>query len=195
MGRIIDLSLHLLDLLQNSANAGARHIEVTVTEDQEKNFIEIMVSDDGRGMSPEEQDRVLDPFYTSSNKKKTGLGLPLVAQAATMAGGSISIQSNELGGTLVTVRYTLDHPDRQPLGDVADTIISFMAGNTSVDVSLKYQGSKSLFKFDTREFRTKMDKMGLSQLSFIWEIEEILRDGLALAGYRPDRGGLAHEID
>lgn len=195
VGGIIDLSLHLLDLLQNSAHAGARNIRASVTEDQERDLLEITVSDDGRGMNPVEQARALDPFYTSSNKKQVGLGLPLVAQAATMAGGSVSIEGNQSGGTRVVVKYRLSHPDRQPLGDVAATMTSFIAGNPLVDVLFEYKGPKDTFRLDTKEIRAEVDKLGLGQLAFIWETEEKLRGGLSLAGYRPDRGGLVHEID
>ena len=104
MARIIDLSLHLLDLLQNSAHAGAGEVRVSIIEDEAADILQIRVSDDGKGMSSDEQVRALDPFYTSSNSKKVGLGLPLVAQAAA-AGGSVAIDSEESGGTQVTVTY------------------------------------------------------------------------------------------
>ncbi|MGI6661520.1 MAG: sensor histidine kinase [Bacillota bacterium] len=191
MDRIIDLSLHLLDLLQNSAHAGARNITVSVIEDQEADLLQIAVSDDGKGMNSSEQARVLDPFYTSSNSKKVGLGLPLVAQAAAMAGGSVSIDSNESGGTQVSVSYKLSHPDRQPLGDISATLVSFVAGNPLIDVVLEYKGPEGVFHLDTRQIRTE----GEGQLAFIFKFEEKLRGGLSLTGYRPDRGGLFHEIN
>lgn len=192
---MIDLSLHLLDLLQNSAHAGARSVRTTILEDLERDLLEITVSDDGKGMDPVEQGRVLDPFYTSSNKKKVGLGLPLVAQAAKMAGGSVSIETNQSGGTQVVVQYRFSHPDRQPLGDVAATIISFLAGNPEIDVMFEYQGPKGRFCLDTKNIRADSSKSDLGQLALVWEIEEKLRGGLEMAGYRPDRGGLVHEID
>jgi anti-sigma regulatory factor (Ser/Thr protein kinase) len=190
VGRIIDLSLHLLDLLQNSAHAGARNVHVILIEDEANDLLEITVSDDGKGMSSAEQARVLDPFYTSSGHKEVGLGLPLAAQAAAMAGGSVSIESNESGGTRVAVSYRLSHPDRQPLGDVAATLVSFVAGNPLIDLVFEYQGPKDVFRLDTRQIRTE----GEGQLAFIAKFEEKLRGGLSSAGYRPDRGGLFHEV-
>lgn len=191
MGRIIDLSLHLLDLLQNSANAGARNVQVSVVEDEQSDLLEITVSDDGKGMSSSEQASALDPFCTSSSHKKVGLGLSLAAQAASMAGGSVFIESNQSKGTRVTVRYRLSHPDRQPLGDIAATLVSFMAGNPLIDVVFEYNGPKDVFRLDTKQIRTG----GEGQLAFILKFEEKLRGGLSSAGYRPDRGGLFHEIN
>ncbi|MGI6628766.1 MAG: ATP-binding protein [Bacillota bacterium] len=192
---MIDLSLHLLDLLQNSAHAGARNVRVGIVESVERDLLEITVSDDGKGMSSDEQARALDPFYTSSAKKKVGLGLPLVVQAAKMAGGSVYVENNLPRGTRVIVRYRLNHPDRQPMGDIAATTISFLAGNQAVDVLFSYQGPTGVFDLDTRELRTQGDNENMGQLAFLWMIEEKLRDGLDSAGYRPDRGGFVLEID
>ena len=66
---MVDLSLHLLDLLQNSAHAGARNVEVLIVEDLEQDLLEVTVSDDGKGITSDEIERVLDPFYTTSTKK------------------------------------------------------------------------------------------------------------------------------
>lgn len=190
MARIIDLSLHLLDLLQNSAHAGAGEVRVSIIEDEAADILQIRVSDDGKGMSSDEQVRALDPFYTSSNSKKVGLGLPLVAQAAAMAGGSVAIDSEESGGTQVTVTYKLSHPDRQPLGDIPATLVSFMAGNPWIDLVFEYRGPTGSLRSDTKEIR----KEGEGQLAFVVKFEEKLRGGLSSAGYRPDRGGLFHEV-
>jgi hypothetical protein len=192
---MIDLSLHLLDLMQNSAHAGAQNVHVGILESIDEDLLEVTVSDDGKGMSRDDQARALDPFYTSSPRKKVGLGLPLVVQAAKMAGGSVSIETNLSGGTRVTVRYRLNHPDRQPLGDIPATIISFLAGNPAIDVLFSYQGPNGVFGLDTKQLRTQVDNENMGQLAFLWMIEEKLRDGLDTAGYRPDRGGFVFEID
>ena len=85
---MLDISLHLLDLLQNCAHAGATKVDVIVLEDAEADLLEITVRDNGRGMEEVTVKKALDPFYSSSDKR-VGLGLPFVAQAAAMAGGTV----------------------------------------------------------------------------------------------------------
>ena len=48
-----ELSLNILDIAQNSINAGASLVEITVAEDHDRDLLTITVSDNGRGMSPD----------------------------------------------------------------------------------------------------------------------------------------------
>ncbi|MCU0243866.1 MAG: ATP-binding protein, partial [Acidobacteria bacterium] len=81
-----DLSLHVLDLVENAAAAGARRVSLSVTESAARDQLVIRVTDDGRGLSPEEKARAFDPFFTTG-RKRTGLGLPLLAHTAEACGG------------------------------------------------------------------------------------------------------------
>ncbi|GAH27501.1 unnamed protein product, partial [marine sediment metagenome] len=49
--------------------------------------------DDGKGMDEKTLKDVLDPFFTTKNTRKVGLGLSLLAQSAEESGGSIKIES------------------------------------------------------------------------------------------------------
>ncbi|HHW18842.1 MAG TPA: ATP-binding protein [Firmicutes bacterium] len=191
---MIDISLHLLDLLQNSAHAGASSISVLVVEDQEHDSLEVVVKDNGVGMDEREKELALDPFYSSSPGKRVGLGLPLVLQTAQMAGGKVSIESAPGSGTKVTVQYRLSHIDRQPLGDLASTLVSFMAGNPHVNICFLYKGPHGEFAFDSEKALQGIDTQYLGQVGVICQIEEKLREGLAKAGFKPDRGGLLFEV-
>jgi signal transduction histidine kinase len=84
-----DLSLHILDIAENAIRAAASVVEVDVEERQGEDALTITISDDGRGMSREELDKALDPFFTTKSHKRVGLGLPLLAQAAREAGGDM----------------------------------------------------------------------------------------------------------
>lgn len=48
-----ELSLHILDIVQNSVSAGATLVTVTVEEDRGGNLLTIRIGDNGRGMSPD----------------------------------------------------------------------------------------------------------------------------------------------
>ena len=65
-----DLSLHLLDIAQNSITAGARRLDLELTEAGET--ITLTVADDGRGMAPELLAQVSDPFTTTRTTRKMG---------------------------------------------------------------------------------------------------------------------------
>ncbi len=73
-----DLSLHILDLAENAISAGAGRIEIVVNENERRDLLTVRVTDDGRGMTAEEADRALDPFFTTK-RKRTGLGLALLS--------------------------------------------------------------------------------------------------------------------
>lgn len=182
---MVDISLHLLDLLQNSSRAGATCVSVLIEDNQEEDRLRLTVSDDGRGMNEQEVKLAVDPFY-SSDGKKTGLGLPMVIQAAQMAGGTVDIKAEQGSGTRVQVLFRRSHVDRQPFGDPVASMIAFLAGNSNVAVVFEYRGPKGTFRFDSASEMTDEGGKPLGQLAFLWAVEERLRDGLAKAGFRPD---------
>ena len=128
-----DLSLHILDLLENSIRAGATLVAVTVIQDQVRDWLTIKVEDNGFGIQdPIEQ--VADPFYTTKPGKKTGLGLSLFKAAAERTGGSLEIGTSELGGASVQASLRLRHLDRCPLGDLAATLSSMVCTNPGLEL-------------------------------------------------------------
>ncbi len=128
-----DLSLYLLDILENSVRAGARVIAVGVAADPAADRLVMTVEDDGPGL-PVSPERVLDPFFTTKPDKKTGLGLSLFRQAAEGAGGDLSVgRSETLGGVAVRAEMSLGHVDRPPLGDVATSLLTMVATNPDVE--------------------------------------------------------------
>ena len=70
-----DLSLHLLDLAQNSITAGASLVTVRLTL-EESGMLTMQLEDNGKGMSPELLQRVTSPFATTRTTRKVGLGIP-----------------------------------------------------------------------------------------------------------------------
>ena len=117
-----DLSLYLLDVLENSVRAGATTISVGIAADHPADTLLISVEDDGPGL-PVTPDEALDPFFTTKQGKKTGLGLSLFRQAAEAAGGGLSVgRSDRLGGVAVRAWMGLADVDRPPLGDVAASL-------------------------------------------------------------------------
>jgi signal transduction histidine kinase len=83
-----ELSLHILDIIQNSIAANADKIQLTIKEDKTEDILEICVKDNGKGMTEEEVKKVIDPFYTTRTTRKVGLGIPLFKANAEACNGS-----------------------------------------------------------------------------------------------------------
>ena len=133
-----DLSLYLLDILENSARAGATRVTVNIVADRAADTLTIAVEDDGPGL-PVEPQQALDPFFTTKQNKKTGLGLSLFRQAAEAAGGGLSVgRSADLGGVVVRAWMSLANVDRPPLGDVATSILTMVATNPQIQFSIAW---------------------------------------------------------
>ena len=147
-----DLSLHLLDLTQNSVTAGASLVEILLTL-EENGWLTMVIRDDGRGMSPELLARVTSPFATTRTTRKVGLGLPLYRMAAEQTGGSFSIESVEGEGTTVTAVFHRDHLDCPPMGDLAGTVALLIQGSPWIDFTLLHTTPKGGYEFTTEEIR------------------------------------------
>ena len=117
-----DLSLHILDLVENSIKAGAHSVDIAVREDQPRDELSIEIRDDGPGMSEAELRQATDPFFTTRTERRVGLGLALFEQAATEAGGRCTVESQPGHGTTVRGVFQLGHLDRRPWGDITSTI-------------------------------------------------------------------------
>jgi len=136
-----DLSLHILDLMENSIRAGAGAIAVTVAVEPDQGTLEIVVEDDGPGLkvAPEV---ALDPFYTTKDGKRVGLGLSLFREAVEAVDGMLTLEKSELGGLKVRGVMALRHVDRRPLGDLAATLSSVICTNPHLDLTCRLRVGK-----------------------------------------------------
>jgi C4-dicarboxylate-specific signal transduction histidine kinase len=132
-----DISLHILDVAENSIAADATEIGICITEDAKGDKLTVEIKDNGRGMDEEMVTKALDPFFTSKPGKRVGLGIPLLAQAAREGEGSFDIVSKPDGGTTLVATFVLSHPDRKPLGDVDGTVR--MLQRTHPEITLTYE--------------------------------------------------------
>ena len=106
LGDAIALEQLLLNLLLNSAQAMGPSGRASVTTEIDGSDVRIVVIDLGGGISPEDLEHVLDPFF-STKAEGTGLGLPIARQIAAAHGGSLRIESAPGVGTRVDVRLPL----------------------------------------------------------------------------------------
>ena len=134
-----DLSLHILDIAENAIRAKAKKIRIEVLEDEASDRLSVIVQDDGLGMDEQTLKKAQDPFFTTKDGKKFGLGLSLLHQATQEAGGVLKIDSQEAKGTKVVAKFKLSHPDTKPLGDLLETIAVLVASNPGVHFIYEYR--------------------------------------------------------
>jgi hypothetical protein len=139
-----ELSLHILDLVENAIRAGATVISIAVEEEPARDTLSISVDDNGPGL-PVTAEEAADPFFTTKGGKKTGLGLSMMKFRAEQTGGRFLLEGSRLGGVAVKASMPLSSVDRSPLGDLAATLASVVATNPDVDV-------RSLLRVDGREW-------------------------------------------
>jgi len=179
---MMELSMHVLDVVENSTRAGAKRVTIAITEDREKDDLAIVVTDDGAGMAPETLKKVLDPFYTSKTVRRIGLGLPMFSQAAKKADGSFSVESKAGEGTKVSAHFKHGHIDRQPLGDMADTIITLVAGYPDVDLVYTHRMGSNTYILDTREIKQELEDVPINNTRILQFIQKDIKSGLKEIG-------------
>lgn len=176
---MLEISLHILDVVNNSVKAGASLIGVTVCENKKDNLLSVIITDDGCGMDEDFLRTVTDPFKTTRTTRKVGMGLSLFKAAAEAAGGSFSISSQKGKGTTVSASFVYDHIDRQPLGNMAETITTVLSGNPAIDFLYSHSVDDRQFLLDTREVRQILgDEVELSGTNVILWLTDYITEGV-----------------
>jgi hypothetical protein len=157
-----DISLHILDVAQNSVAAGATLISIRIADNPESDSFVLEVEDNGRGIPRDVLRKVLDPFYTTRTTRNVGLGLSLLAQSARDTGGDISVKSEEGRGATVTARFRPSHIDMKPIGDIASSLLTLIAGNPSLDFFFSYEKAGARFEFDTEGIKKVLEEVPLT---------------------------------
>ena len=173
-----ELSLHILDIAENSVKAKAKLIEITVSEDTQKNLLTIEIKDNGCGMSEEFLSRVKDPFSTTRTTRRVGMGLSLFEAAAEQCGGALEISSKEGVGTIVSVTFTLNHIDRAPLGDMAGTMQTLIGGSPDIDFIFRHKKDGQEFLLDTANMREMLGGVPLDTPEVILWIGDFINEGI-----------------
>jgi hypothetical protein len=171
-----ELSLHILDIVQNSTNAKASEISIDLLEDLQANVFEIHIADNGCGIQEERLNAITDPFSTSRSTRRVGLGLSLLQAAAEQCDGSMTIQSREGQGTIVKTRFKHDHIDRVPLGDIVSTIITLISGHPTVEFSYRHRVNDKLFEFDTAVVKQELGDLPISEIAVLNFLAEYMQE-------------------
>lgn len=173
-----ELSLHILDICQNSIKANATLIKIIIEENTFLNQYKITIEDNGYGMSKKTLSSVADPFFTTRLTRKVGLGISLFKMAAEMTEGSFSIESEENVGTSIVTNFNHDHIDRAPLGDIEETMSILILNENNIDIYYEHTYNNRKYVFDTREVKQILDGLPLTDYSIIMWIKNNIKDGI-----------------
>lgn len=171
-----ELSLNVLDVVENSTRAGASLIEIDVTIKNAEDTLTIKINDNGCGMDKYQVLAVTDPFFTTRTTRKVGLGVPFFKYAAESTGGSFDIDSAVGEGTRVTAVFGLSNIDRMPLGDMAGTIQTLVCCHPDIDFIYRYAYDEKGFTMDTREFREILGGVPLNAPEVLEYVKSYLKE-------------------
>lgn len=174
-----DISLHILDIAENSLRAGAKKIEIILSRDIQKDLLGVQVNDDGRGMDGPTLAKAWDPFFTTKHKK-TGLGIPFLIQAAEQTGGQVAIDSAPGQGTSVAATFHRSHMDCPPIGNMAETILTLIAGHPDREYIYEEREGDRSFRFDTREIKTDLDGVPITEPAVLKAIGDLLKENIRI---------------
>lgn len=173
-----DISLHLLDLAQNSIAAGANLVEVSIRELPKEDCTWIQIRDNGKGMDEHQLNQAVSPFYTTRTTRKVGLGIPLFRASAEATGGSLQIQSHKGTGTTLLALFHSSHIDCLPMGKLEDSMVSLIFLNPEVNFVYSHEIMGRQFQLDTREIRKILGEVNITDPEVIDWIKDYIKNGL-----------------
>ena len=174
-----ELSLHILDVIQNAVEAGATRVQVSIVEDAEEDRMEIEILDNGRGMDAEILEQVKNPFYTTRATRHIGLGVPLFLAATRQCEGDLSLDSEPGKGTRLRATFRYSHIDRAPLGDLPEALFAILLSEHPVDIDYIHRIGTREFRFDSSEIREELAPVPLNHPRVRNWLMEVLREGEA----------------
>lgn len=173
-----ELSLHVLDIAENSVNASATIIEITIDENLNNDELLITISDNGNGMTPEIAAKICDPFVTSRTTRKVGLGIPFLKAAAEACNGYLKILSEIDHGTTISTKFQHSHIDRMPLGDIETTFLNLMIGFPEINWIFNYRKNDRIFRLNDIEIKDTLGEVPLSEPAVINYLKDLLHAGI-----------------
>ena len=168
------LSDVIADTAQNSIEAGASDVQVSVVEAGGR--ISVDIRDNGKGMDESVLKRAFDPFYTEPgkhDKRKVGLGLPLLKQICEMCGGGVSLESKKGKGTHLSYFFDAGNIDLPPMGDLAGTVLALFNYPGSFEMVFSRRKGENAYSISRNELSEAVG--GLDTLDGLNIAKEFLR--------------------
>lgn len=138
---------YIADIVENSIEAAATQINVTIIEKAAR--VVIRIADNGIGIAGEQLQNVIDPFYTTKQTgrrhRRVGLGLSFLKQLTAETAGEFTLNSQPGKGTTVQFALDAENIDVPPLGDLVScflTLLTFESDEYNLDIT-RFKGEQS----------------------------------------------------
>jgi hypothetical protein len=184
-----DLSLHILDIIQNSISAKASKVILKITVETDEDTLSVYIEDNGIGMSEELLKDIKDPFSTTRTTRKVGLGISLLMASAQRADGELTVNSVLGVGTTLIASFKVAHIDRLPLGDLSETIVSVILTKPEMELEVEFFADKEAFNFNTHAVRKEIGDVPITEVSVLTWIKDYINEGVEITF-----GGVLDEI-
>lgn len=171
-----DLSLHVLDIAENSIRANACLIQIRLKEQIKSNELTLVIQDDGKGMASEMVDKVSSPFFTTRTTRRVGLGIALLKQNCEQSGGNLVIESQMGEGTKIIASMQYHHIDRLPIGDMTCTIATLIGANPNIEWIYQRERGEKGFEVDTRHIKSILEGIPINHPEIIKWIADYISD-------------------
>ncbi|GIW49370.1 MAG: histidine kinase [Caloramator sp.] len=172
-----ELSLHIMDIIENSISADATLIELYIEENLLKNTFTIKIKDNGKGIDEEMLKNITDPFVTSRTTRRVGLGLSLFETTCLRCNGSLKVYSKVNVGTEVVAIMEHSNIDRPPLGKIEETVVSVLL-NPSIDLVYEHIYNDKKFVLDSREIKKILGSDEINTPEVLLWIKDFIKENL-----------------
>ena len=97
----------LQNLLNNAIDAIKKNGKIIITTKKNNNYVNIQISDTGKGMNKETEEKIFEPFFSGKKKRGFGLGMYIAKQIVSQHNGIIKIVSTTNKGTTFSIKLPL----------------------------------------------------------------------------------------
>jgi hypothetical protein len=184
-----DISLHLMDIAQNSIAAGADRIIIGIRTRGQPAKLVFEIIDNGKGMDADFLKEAADPFKTSRTTRDVGLGIPLLKQSAELTGGQLILSSEPFKGTKLEVIFVVDHINRIPLGDIPETFKMLVMATPDISWMILFSSDSNSFEIDTEEIKKQLGDVPIYDTNVLKWIQNTVAEGLKVVF-----GGVLDEV-
>lgn len=175
-----DIANHILDIAENSTRAESSRLEILLSINTKANLLKLSFVDDGYGMDDEMVQKVQDPFFSTRDTRRIGMGIPLLMQNSEMSGGQVTISSRPGEGTIVVATFDLADIDCPPLGDVAGIIYFLSASHPDVQIVFDYVCDDASYTWDTAAVAEALDGLVISDHAVKDALMQMLTSNIVL---------------
>lgn len=173
-----ELSMHILDISQNSVRAEAKNVIIEVIEKPALNIFEFIIEDDGSGIPKEIYDTIKNPFTTSRTMRKVGLGIPLLDDTCRLCNGELILETKEGIGTKIKATMDYDSIDRPPLGDIISTMAGLITSNGDINIKYVHIYNEEEFDISTNEIKEALGDVPLTEIEVYKWLKNFIKENL-----------------